>query len=156
MEQYGLVTETRGKTAMVAMQRHQACEKCGRCGILSGAGKSSVEIEVLNPIGAEKGQRVLLETDDRRMLFISFMLYMVPLGGLVAGIFSWLALSDYLGLAGSQELNAVGAGFAVMAVIFIFIRSWDKRSKNNPSYKPVITEVIEHPEAGLECESPEQ
>jgi len=156
MEQYGLITETKDETATVALQRHQACEKCGRCGILSGAGKSDAEIEVQNPIRAEKGQRVLLETEDRRMLFVSFMLYMVPLGGLIAGIFSWLALSDYLGLAGNQELNAVGAGFAVMAVIFFFIRSWDKRVKDNPKYKPVITEVIEDWEAGVDCETPEQ
>ncbi len=143
MEQYGLVTEAGGETATVTLQKHLACEKCGRCGILSGAGKRDAVIEASNPIQAEKGQRVLLETDDRRMLFVSFMLYMVPLGGLVAGIFTWLSLSDYLGFTANQELYAVGTGFAVMAIIFFFIRSWDKRAKGNPHYRPVITEVIE-------------
>jgi len=143
MEQYGLVTEAGGETATVTLQKHLACEKCGRCGILSGAGKRDAVIEASNPIQAEKGQRVLLETDDRRMLFVSFMLYMVPLGGLVAGIFTWLSLSDYLGFTANQELYAVGTGFAVMAIIFFFIRSWDKRAKGNPYYRPVITEVIE-------------
>jgi len=74
MEQYGMVTETRGDTATVTLQKHLACEKCGRCGILSGAGRRDAVIEASNPIQAEKGQRVLLETDDRRMLFVSFML----------------------------------------------------------------------------------
>ncbi len=154
MEQYGLVTEARGETATVTLQKHLACEKCGRCGILSGAGKRDAVIEASNPIRAEKGQRVLLETDDRRMLLVSFVLYMVPLAGLIAGIFSWTSLSDYLGFTANQELYAVGSGFAVMAVIFLFIRSWDKKAKNNPRYRPVITEVIEGFNAEVDYEPP--
>ncbi len=156
MEQYGLITEATGETATVTLQKHLACEKCGRCGILSGAGKRDAEIEASNPIQAKEGQRVLLETDDRRMLFVSFMLYMVPLGGLIAGIFSWLSISDYLGFTANQELYAVGTGFIVMSVIFLFIRNWDKRAKDNPSYRPVITEVIEDFTAEADCEPPDQ
>ncbi len=156
MEQFGLITEASGDTATVSLQKHSACEKCGRCGILSGAGKQDVVIEASNPIQAQKGQRVLLESDDRRVLFVSFMLYMVPLGGLIAGIFLWLAFSDFLGFRDNQELYAVGTGFAIMAVIFLFIRSWDKRAKGNPYYRPIIVEVIENYEAGTDCDPPDQ
>jgi hypothetical protein len=30
-----------------------------------------------------------------------------------------------------------------MAVIFLFIRTWDRKVKNDPKYKPVITGLIE-------------
>ncbi len=153
MEQYGLVYENKGETAAVSLQRHLTCQSCGRCGILSGSNKREIVIEALNPIQADEGQRVLLETDDRRMLFVSFMLYLVPLGALMAGIFLWLAVADYLELTGNQELTAVGAGFALMAVIYFFIRIWDKRAKDNPRYKPVITELIEN---GTECTDPQE
>lgn len=148
MEQYGLIIEDKNETAIVSLQKHLACEKCGRCGILSGSNKRETLIEALNPVRAGKGQRVLLESDDRLILFISFMLYLVPLGGLVAGIFSWLALAEHLGLTGSKELASVGAGFLVMAVIYLFIRSWDKRVKGSRRYMPVITGIINDDEAG--------
>ncbi len=151
MEQYGLVNENKGETATVSLQRHLTCEKCGRCGILSGSNRQDTIIEALNPIQAGKGQKVLLETDDRRVLFVSFMLYLVPLGGLISGIFLWLTLVDYLELAVNRELTAVGAGFALMAIIYYFIRLWDNRAKDNPNYKPVITKLIEN---GLECNDP--
>ncbi len=156
MEQYGLVTGVSGETATVSLQKHLTCEKCGRCGILSGSGTRDAVIEASNPIQAQKGQRVLLESDDRRVLFVSFMLYMVPLGGLIAGIFLWLHLSDYLGISANQELYAVGTGFAIMAIIFGFIRSWDKRVKGKPYYRPVIVEVIDNFEPETECEPPDQ
>ncbi len=151
MEQYGLVYENNGETANVSLQRHLTCEKCGRCGMLSGSNRREMIIEALNPIQAGEGQRVLLETDDRRVLFISFMLYLVPLAGLISGIFLWLVLADYLGLTVNRELTAAGAGFFLMAIIYYFIRIWDNRIKNNPYYKPVLTELIEK---GVECNDP--
>ncbi len=151
MEQYGLVNENNGETAVVSLQRHLGCEKCGRCGILSGSNRRDTIIEALNPIQAGKGQRVLLKLDDRRVLFVSFMLYLVPLGGLISGIFLWLALVDHLELAVNRELTAVFAGFVLMAIIYYFIRLWDNRVKDNPNYKPVITQIIEN---GFECNDP--
>ncbi|MDW7740343.1 MAG: SoxR reducing system RseC family protein [Bacillota bacterium] len=143
MEQYGLILENKEKTALVSLQRHLVCENCGRCGILSGANKKEMIVEALNPIDAEKGQRVMMESNDRQILFLSFMLYLVPLGGLVAGIFVWLGLANLIGLEGSQDLFAVAAGLLLMVIVFVVIRSWDRRVKDDPRYKPVITEIIE-------------
>ena len=143
MEQYGLVIENRGETALVSLQRHLACESCGRCGILSGSNKRDITVEALNPIKAEAGQRVTIESDDRQVLFISFMLYLVPLGALVAGIVIWLSIAATLGLEKNQELLAAAAGLGLMAVVFFLIRLWDRRVKDDPRYKPVITGLIE-------------
>lgn len=150
MEQYGIVTEAKGETAFVSLQRHLACGNCGKCGLLSGAKKREVTVEVLNPIEAESGQRVVVESDDRHILFISFFLYIVPLIGLVAGIFLWLNAAARLGLSGDQDLTAVGVGLALMVLIFIGIRIWDRRVKDDPKYKPTITGIIEE-EAPGEC-----
>lgn len=143
MEQYGQVIEKKGKTASVDLQRHLACASCGKCGILSGSKRRQVTVEALNPINAEVGQRVLLESDDRQILFISFMLYLVPLAGLLGGIILWLRIAELIGLAGSQELGAAVVGFAFMAMIFLLIRVWDRRVKDDPKYKPVITALVE-------------
>ncbi len=153
MEQFGEVIENKGDVSVVTLQRHLACEKCGKCGSLSETGKRRIEIEALNPINAEIGNRVMLESDDNQVLFITFMLYIFPLGGLVAGIFIWLnLLAPYFGLSGSQDLPAVLAGLALMAVFFVFIRIWDRRVKDDPKYKPVITQIIES-EPETDCET---
>ncbi len=138
MEQYGVVIENRGETAAVNLQRHLICGECGKCGIIS-ASKRTMTIEAHNPIQAEEGQRVLVESDDRQVIFLAFMLYIVPLAGLVAGIIFWLQVAAAFGFEGSQELQAVALGFILMTVIFILIRRWDARVKDDPQYKPVIT-----------------
>ncbi len=138
MEQYGIITETRGDNAAVNLQRHLICGECGKCGIMSES-KRSITIEAHNPIRAEKGQRVVIESDDRQVAFLAFMLYIVPLGGLVAGILLWMQFAGNLGFAGILELQAVAFGFALMAFIFFLIRRWDKKVKDDPQYKPVIT-----------------
>lgn len=145
MEQYGLVTENKGDTALVNLQRHLTCESCGRCGLLSGVNKREIIIEALNPIGAEKGQRVLLESDDNQVIFLSFMLYLVPVAALAVGIILWMSVvAPYLGLDGGQELQAVAVGFGLMALVFLLLRIWDNRVKDNPRYKPVITGLIDN------------
>ena len=158
MEQYGLVTENRGDTALVNLQRHLTCESCGRCGLLSGANKRDIIIEAINPIGAEEGQRVLLESDDNQIIFLSFMLYLVPVAALALGILLWIyTIAPYFGMEGRQELQAVAVGFGLMALVFLFLRTWDNRVKDNPRYKPIITGLIDH-EAGTlqnECDEPD-
>jgi sigma-E factor negative regulatory protein RseC len=145
MEQYGLVTENKGDTALVNLQRHLTCESCGRCGLLSGVNKREIIIEAINPIGAEKGQRVLLESDDNQIIFLSFMLYLVPVAALAMGIIFWIYVATpYFGLEGGQELQAVAAGFGLMALVFLLLRTWDNRVKDNPRYKPVITGLIDN------------
>lgn len=143
MEQFGLVINTSDETATVNLQRHLTCESCGKCGILSSSGRRDLTVEALNPIQAQSGQRVIMETDDRQILFISFMLYLVPVAALLAGILIGLAAAARLNLVMNHELFAVLAGLFLMAVIFTLIRLWDKSVKNDPKYMPVITGLIE-------------
>ncbi len=143
MEQYGLVIETAADTATVNLQRHLTCESCGKCGILSGSGRRELTVEALNPIQAERGQRVILETDDRQILFISFMLYLVPVAALLAGIYLGLAAAGRLNLAMNYELFAVCIGLVIMSLVYSMIRIWDRKAKNNPKYKPVVTGLLQ-------------
>ena len=105
-------------------------------------------VEVLNPIGARVGQKVLITADDRKIVFISFMLYLVPLAALLGGIFLWMYISSRLGLSGRQELPAVAAGAFLMVLVYAGIRCWDTRIKDNPRYKPVISELLRETEEG--------
>ncbi len=143
MEQIGIVTEVMDDAAVVKVQRHLACKKCGRCGMLSGADRREMVVEVHNPLSAAVGQKVYLETDDRQAIFVSFMLYIVPLAALVAGILLWPKLAAaHLDLAGNQDLAAVAVGFALMSLVFVGLRLWDRRIKETGRFRPVITGFV--------------
>ena len=143
MEQYGIVTEAKEGRALVNLQRQEACASCGRCGILSGAGKKDIIVEALNPLQAEAGQCVLLESDDRQIIFISFMLYFVPVLALLAGIILMLfVLAPAFNIENYRELFAAGTGFLMMLIVFFCVRLWDKRLQDRADYKPVITALL--------------
>jgi sigma-E factor negative regulatory protein RseC len=144
IERVGTVIEVKDETAVVKMQRHLSCENCGRCGgILGKEDQRDHIVEVPNPLKAAVGQRVYIETDDRQAIFVSFMLYMVPLFALIAGILGWLQLAPLLGFQGSQELPAVGVGFGLLALVFVGIRLWDRRVKETGRYRPGISGLVE-------------
>lgn len=143
MERVGTITEEKGETAVVHLRRHLSCENCGRCGgVLGGEDRRDHYVEAANPIRAEKGESVRIEIDDRRALFIAFLLYLVPLAGLVAGILLGFKLSAFLGWGGYRELAAAGAGFLLMGLIFGAISLWDRRISQGGRYRPVITALL--------------
>lgn len=144
MERIGIVVEVKENTAVVKMQRHLACEHCGSCGGIFGqADRKDHLVEVKNTLPAKVGQRVFIEADSRQVLFIAFVLYMVPLFALIIGIAGWLYLAPLLGVQGNQDLPAIGAGFVLLALVFCGIRWWDRRVKKAGRYRPEITGLAE-------------
>lgn len=147
VERIGTVKEVKGENAVVHLRRHLSCENCGRCGgILGAADQRDHYVEVSNPIGAQKGQSVLIELDDRRALFTAFLLYLVPLGGLVAGILLGFKLSSLLGWSAYRELFAAAVGLLLMGLIFGGISLWDRRVKEGGRFRPVITALLREEE----------
>lgn len=142
MEQIGLVTELRGDKALVNLQRREACASCGQCGFLSGANKKEIIVEALNPHQAAVGQCVMLESNDMQALLVSFVLYLAPALALVAGIAIVYLLGPVLNLKSGLELLAAGLGILLMLVVYLFARAWDRRIKDDPAYKPVITDIL--------------
>lgn len=143
MDRVGTVIEVKPRSAVVRLRRHLTCERCGRCGgILGGPDQRDHLVEVLNPINARVGQKVLIIADDRKVVFVSFMLYLVPLIALVGGIFLWIYISPRLGFREGSELPAVALGMALMGLVYVGLRHWDNRIKDNPRYKPVIAELV--------------
>ncbi len=140
MERIGKVIEKRGNRAIVLMRRHMACEGCGRCGgLLGGPDVKDSRIEVENPIDASVGQMVKIEVDDGKLLLFSFVFYLIPVIALLAGVWMGLTLAAAINFKGDHVLLAVGLGLILAGMVIGGIRLWDRRSKDDPQYKPVIT-----------------
>jgi sigma-E factor negative regulatory protein RseC len=140
IEEEGIVAETEGDIAKVAILRKSACEACAAAGICHPGDQEFME--AANPLGAKKGQKVKVVVAPQIYLKASIVLYGVPMAALIGGaiIGKNLALK-YSGEANS-DLWAFISGMVCMAVSFIFIRMYNKKVEKTQEYKPVIVEIL--------------
>ena len=147
LEQYGEVIALKGQLAVVRVRRHSACSQCGRCGLgITGGEPVDPEVEVKNPIGAQVGQVVRITMDTRQLLKASFVVYLLPILGLISGILLGETLGGRLGLGlelRGVDLTGVGLGLIFMFAVYYFVRRWDKKIAENARFRPVAVDVVE-------------
>lgn len=85
MRQTGVVVSTNENIAILKMQRHSACGSCGGCGMGSEDSKN-MQIEVVNRIGASKGDFVEVDVSTPNILKAAAIAYVIPLMVLFLGI----------------------------------------------------------------------
>lgn len=78
----GAVVSVSPGEAVVKISKSSACgHDCASCGACSNP---SYEMKVADPIGVNAGDRVVIESETSKILFISFVLYMLPVFVLIA------------------------------------------------------------------------
>ena len=146
MEQFGQIIERlENKKAVVKLRHHSICGNCGGCGKLFGNPEKDREdiVEVLNPIEAKEGEIVRLESSDSEMLFAAFLLYILPLIGLLAGLFWGRNMAIDAGLAGSPGMWGILIGSLLMIAVFLVLRKLDRRFSSSRRFTAVITGVVD-------------
>jgi len=149
VEHYGQVVKLIGKdTALVKVRQHHACGRCGACGRIFGdpEQRDTFVVEVNNPVGAKKGQLVRLEVAEREMLLAAFLLYLVPLAGLLAGLFAGRWLAIIYGWSGNPDFWGLGLGLLLTALVFTFLRAQDRKLAKGRRFKVAITSVVSESE----------
>lgn len=138
-EEEGEVIAVEGNQAKVRVRRSPTCDSCSSnatCGLL---GEGEVVLTALNTVGASKGQRVRVSLKVEGEVKASFILYLVPLAGLVAG-----ALIGYHSpVLGDKDIS--GAVFSLLFVVltFIGIKYYAHlKYSGDQSYNPTITKVM--------------
>lgn len=89
------------------------CEECAGCGVTGAA----VRARALNPIGARPGQKVVVQSDTKKMLRIIALVYLTPVLLFLVGYFAAMAATHSTAV---QYLTA-GIGFAagiLLAVLY--------------------------------------
>ncbi|MDO6388261.1 MULTISPECIES: SoxR reducing system RseC family protein [unclassified Uliginosibacterium] len=111
----GVVVRCEERDAVVQVQRSSGCGRChepGGCGGAEAARCS--EYRVGNPLGAQPGQRVLIEVPEGSALRAAGLGYGLPLAGVLGGAFvGMLLLGGDVGSAlGGLVGLALGFGLA--------------------------------------------
>ena len=137
----GIVTRVTETGAWVKTTRSDACAHCearGSCNVV-GDGEE-MEVETLNPAGADVGDRVVLTFETGAFLKASFLLYVFPVLMMIIGGFAGQSLGP---MAGVGESAAAAAGaFSFLAVTFAFVRARANRLARTDPYRPKITRIL--------------
>lgn len=134
-EQEGIVLECSGSVAKVKASRHNDCENCGAC-----PGNSAMVLQALNPLGAKPGQRVAIEVQQVNMLKAAFVVYVLPLLAVLAGVVAGGVLAEYLGYTGTAF--QVGGGIVSFVLSVVYIKYFDTSARTNVKMQPVITRIL--------------
>ncbi len=129
MQQIGIVREVFDDYALVEVSRKSACENChanidGGCSACISFGEKAAVSKAENSIGANVGERVIIETASSRVLLYAAAVFLFPLilgliGYFVGGLFGAVS-APYLGAL-------AGFAFAFLVVFLTLNRSAEKR-----------------------------
>ena len=151
------MTQVTGPVAVVKTIRTEACEGCAArdgCKMLGGGREVLMEVE--NSLNAKPGDLVRISVSDTAFLKVTFMVYLIPavmfLVGAIVGHSQGPRFSDM----DPGVLGAV-AGFVLMAVTFFCVRLVGNKMGQTPSFKPVMTKILEHNVKDLySCQTPNE
>ncbi len=143
IEEVGTIVELKSKSvAAVLCKKSSMCEHCASAGLCHmGDDNRSMQVEALNQLGAEVGDRVRLVTSTRSFLQSSFILYIVPLVALVIGAAAGELIGLYVTVGIDPNLLAALIGSAFFAGSFLIIRV-GSRAIPRETYMPRIVEII--------------
>ena len=95
------------------------CESCSGCGMQG----SSTHAVALNPIGAQAGQKVVVESSNKRLYGVMLLVYAVPIVLFLIGYFASYALTS----EGLRYAIAIGAA----ALMFVPIVAYDRYARRH-------------------------
>ncbi len=137
----GIVIQVSPPTARIKTTRSGACESCASRGSCSTIGNGKeMEVEALNPVGAQVGDRVVINFESSALLKISFLLYVFPILCMIAGAVLGQQLAPLFNFRDSTASIIFAILFFMLAFVFIKFRS--TRMAQKDVYRPKITRVL--------------
>lgn len=128
METYGLVIETKNKTAVVKVVRQSSCG--GNCSSCGACGNREIHATVNNDAGAKKGDVVRIVSSTSQVLKTAFLLYFLPV---LLFILIYLVLSPITG-----TVFSICTAFLLVGLLYFIL----KRSEKKLTVSSKIVEIL--------------
>lgn len=140
MPESGLVVGIKdGGVAVVEMERHRECQRCGACAYLQDRDRMVAEVD--NAIGAKVGDNVIIDLEPRFLLTAAAIIYLVPVLAFFAGYAVVLVAAAYLGVRFREGAGLVG-GLIVLGVWLLLVRRIDQLARAGRKFDPRITGFV--------------
>lgn len=142
IEEYGIIIELKEQQIAVVMcQRNSACDHCPSSGACSmGNDSETMYVDAFNAVGAEVSDRVKIVTSTKHFLQSSFMLYIVPIIGLLVGALSGQAIGEKMSSKIDPSLLSAIMAMIFMTATFIAIK-FGTRGLKREVFMPRIVEI---------------
>lgn len=146
IEQTAVVVEAeRGYAWIIPQKQAGSCSNCSgkTCSATSPfdffRSKTPCKIQVLNPINARSGDRVVVGMQGDALLLYSFLAYFFPLLGLLLA--AWLGREMFALMSLGSEAGAVLGGIAGLLGGLRFANTVSARSLQSDRFQPVILRI---------------
>jgi len=142
IEEFGTVIALRegGRIALVQCHKQAACDACQAASVCQPGHGKLREVEARNDARALEHDRVRLATSSKNFLRSSFILYILPVLGLLGGA----GLGHYFGHSGfsaiDPELLMALLAVAGMTIVFGLIYQLTRRLKRD-AFMPIVVAV---------------
>ncbi|MDR0896381.1 MAG: SoxR reducing system RseC family protein [Oscillospiraceae bacterium] len=130
----GEVIESENGRVTVVFERPAACENCKGC-----LEKNCVQLELQGE--ASVGDRVQVELPDRSVVKASALMYLVPLAGLLAGLFLGQSLHEIWQLSMNRDVFAALSGGILLAMGLLVVYAVDKKLRARQDWQPRIVRI---------------
>lgn len=125
----GIVVKSENNRLLVCFEKLDMCTKCGQC-------SNSHQEALVSVVGdAPEGSIVSVEMPDQRILGLSVIMYVLPLIGLIVGLFVGAIFIE-------NELKLLGFGLFCMGWLFLVVKMIDNRLRSMPKWQPRVVDTI--------------
>ncbi len=141
MNQQGYIIELVDDiTAKLKMKRHSACASCGKCATTSES--QDIVVEVDNTIGAKVGDLVEVNMETVNVLKAAFIVYSMPLIGLLLGTVISNYILNLIEFNGNIEVMSGVIGLLCMSIALVILKKNDSKYRKSKEYMPTVTKII--------------
>ena len=139
LKKTGVVKAVQGRIALVMTRMEPECESCSAkeaCSTFGGGG-ANAEVRVRNTVGADVGDIVTISMRGASVLKVSFLVYMLPILALIAGIVLGYMLSRLIPV--DENILVAVFGLFAFSGAFIWVKKKGERLSTRQEYIPEIT-----------------
>jgi len=140
----GIVIKVEPRTAWVTTTKTSACEGCAAkssCTVLGGG--KEMEVEAIDDVGAQVGQKVVLHFQTSPLLKAAFLLYVVPILFLLLGAFIGDQAAPHFGI--DPSTCSVIIGFIFFGISIKFVKSKGNKLARKDAYRPKVIRILKDP-----------
>ncbi|MBT3218941.1 MAG: SoxR reducing system RseC family protein [Proteobacteria bacterium] len=142
MARVGVVLETTRGRALLSTSRRGVCEGCSSrdgCSIDDSSGPSE-EVVAINAVCAKVGDQVRFDFQGHTELYLSLVVWGIPLVGLVVGAVTGAVNNSLIAL--SQDVATLVGALLGFAVAFVGVKALDRFFTGDDRLLPRIEKII--------------
>jgi sigma-E factor negative regulatory protein RseC len=142
MREEGVVVESCGDRARIRVEQSSACGHCSARALCRPFGETYNVMEVANPAGASKGQRVVVAVEPDRLVKNSLVVYGIPMTALIAGAALGARVARAWVGEEATDVGAIAGAAILLGLALAAVRALDRAASRKVENLPKIVEVL--------------